>query len=45
MKHKKLRVVIITLVVLAAIVACYMGYFMRPQPLTDCLPGTQPPAR
>ena len=44
MKHKKLRVVIITLVVLAAIVACYMGYFMRPQPLTDCLPGTQPPA-
>ena len=45
MKHKKLRVVIITLVVLAAIVACYMGYFMRPGPTACPAPSPPPPAR
>ena len=37
MKHKKLRTVLITVVVIAALVAAYMIAFMRPQPLLDCL--------
>ena len=37
MKHKKLRTVLITLVVIAALVAAYMIAFMRPQPLLDWL--------
>ena len=43
MKHKKLRTVLITLVVIAALVAAYMIAFMRPQPLLDCLGGTEAP--
>ena len=43
MKHKKLRTVLITVVVIAALVAAYMIAFMRPQPLLDCLGGTEAP--
>ena len=43
MKHKKLRTVFITVVVIAALVAAYMIAFMRPQPLLDCLGGTEAP--
>ena len=44
MKRKKLRIPLIVLAVIAILVACYVGFFMRAQPLLDCLPGTQPPA-
>lgn len=43
MKKKSNRAALITVVVIAAIAICYVGYFMRPQPLMDCMPGTQPP--
>ena len=42
MKRKKLRIPLIVLAVIAILVACYVGFFMRAQPLLDCLPGTQP---
>ncbi len=43
MKHKKIRTVVITLVVLAALVGAYVFAFMRPEPLLDCLGGTEAP--
>lgn len=43
MKHKKIRTVVITLVVIAALVAAYVFAFMRPEPLLDCLGGTEAP--
>ncbi len=43
MKKKSNRAALITVVVLAAIAICYVGFFMRPQPLMDCMPGTQAP--
>lgn len=43
MKHKKLRTVLIAVVVIAALVAAYVIAFMRPQPLLDCLDGTEAP--
>ena len=43
MKHKKLRTALITVVVIAALVAAYVLAFMRPQPLLDCLNGTEAP--
>ena len=43
MKHKKLRTVLITVVVISALLAAYMIAFMRPQPLLDCLGGTEAP--
>ena len=43
MKHKKLRTAVITLVVIAAVVVGYMLCFMRPEPLLDCLGGTEAP--
>lgn len=43
MKHKKLRTALITVVVIAALVAAYVLAFMRPQPLLDCLNGRAAP--
>ena len=43
LKKKKLRVPLITVAVLAVLVLCYIFAFMRPQPLMNCMTGTQPP--
>ena len=43
MKKRKLRAPLIAVAVIAVIVLCYLFAFMRPQPLMDCMTGTQPP--
>ncbi len=43
MKHKKIRAAIIALVVIAVLVGAYVIAFMRPEPLLDCLGGTETP--
>ena len=43
MKHKKVRTALIALVILAALVAAYVIAFMRPEPLLNCLSGTEAP--
>lgn len=40
MNKKKLRNILLPIVIIAVIVACYVGYFMRTQPLLDCWNGT-----
>lgn len=40
---KSLRVALITLVVIAAIIGGYAALYMQPQPLLDCMKGTEPP--
>ena len=40
MNKKKLRNILLPIVIIAVIVACYVGYFMRTQPLLDCMTGT-----
>ncbi len=40
---KRLRVVLITLAVIAAIILGYVALYMQPQPLLDCMKGTEPP--
>ena len=41
---KKLRNILLPIVIIAVIVACYVGYFMRTQPLLDCMTGTDIPS-
>ena len=43
MNKKKLRNILLPIVIIAVIVACYVGYFMRTQPLLDCMTGTDIP--
>ena len=43
MKKRKLRIPLIAVAVIAIIVLCYIICFMRPQPLMNCMTGTQPP--
>ncbi len=43
MKHKKIRAAVIALVVIAVLVGAYVFAFMRPEPLLDCLGGTEAP--
>lgn len=40
---KHLRVALITLAVIAAIILGYVIMYMQPQPLLDCMKGTEPP--
>lgn len=44
MNKKKLRNILLPIVIIAVIVACYVGYFMRTQPLLDCMTGTDIPS-
>ena len=43
MNKKKLRNILLPIVIVAVIVACYVGYFMRTQPLLNCMTGTDIP--
>lgn len=39
---KKVRIAVITVAIIAVLIACYAWYYMRPQPLLDCMQGTDP---
>lgn len=41
-KKKKLRIAIVTIIVIACIIGVYFLAFRRPQPMMDCLPDSQP---